>query len=422
MKISKTFMDYFYVIFGNGFARFVSLLSTMIVARILGPDSYGVFMVFYAVMILTWQLPVAFDTSFVAYAKACGTKEEKRDVLQATIVVKMIYLVGAFVCCYPLSVFLATRCFHKPEAVWPIVAAIVAGASQTFLMTIASAFQEEERFGHFAALNAMWSLMICACLVGMYLVREHFSLAFVLSVYVAMSVLVGAWSFARLYRRVEGLSNFNMAVFRKAIIDQGKWVLGCAIAFYIFQRIDVFFVTSLFEFRTVGIYGVGAQLVMIVGLMTAAMASICLPRASVSIHSREAFRKFTVESIIVVVLVNLGILVLMVFAPLAVRIMYGAEFVEAAVILRILLVGWLFSVAFVPFSFVFYAVEDFSTRFVIEVVKLAAGVVLLYLLAPRYGPEGAAWAIALTLAGSTVLSFAVLGYRMKRTYRRVLKW
>ena len=85
MTLNKTLISYFYVLFGTSFARGVALFNTIIIARMLGPIHFGVFSIFYVVMILTWQLPQAFDSVFVTYAKKVDSMREKNDILKTSV-------------------------------------------------------------------------------------------------------------------------------------------------------------------------------------------------------------------------------------------------------------------------------------------------------------------------------------------------
>lgn len=420
IRFNKTLTDYFYVIFGNGSARFVSMLNTVLVARLLGPSFYGVFTIFYAVMILTWQLPVAFDTSFVASAKTCSSEKEKNDFLKATIILKIAFVLLAVVFSYWIA-HLVANYSRKPEAFVPAVAAIGCGVFQTFLMTVASTFQEQEKFGHYAALNVVYNLLIFGCLVFPWLLGSELSIPFVLAVYFGMSVLVGLISFVILLRRVGHLFELDRHVFATAF-QQGKWIFGCAIAFYFFARIDILFLTRYLDLEMLGIYGVGAALVMVVGLMTTAMAGVCLPKAAVAVRSREDFRTFAKESLWAAGLVNIGIVALMIAARFLIVTIYGMEYEPAAPVLRILLGGWLIGVVFVPFSFLFYAIGQYRTRFVLEASKLAIGIVLLLFLVPQFGYIGGAVAITITVVLNTFASFAVLAFKLNKTHREVVPW
>lgn len=418
MTLNKTLIDYFYVLFGTSFARGVALLNTIIIARMLGPVHFGVFSIFYVVMILTWQLPQAFDAVFVTYAKKVDSVREKNNILKTSVVLKLLYLVIILLVSYPLTYALAKYCFQKNEIRGLLVAAMLCGGFLTFLMTIASTFQEEERFLRFASLHAFYTVLIFICLLALKLIRIEFSLKTVIGIYIAVSIIIGAISIALLCRRVGNLFILDKAIFQRSF-TQGKWIFGVVLVYCLFTRIDILFLTRYLDFESLGIYSVAAQLVSVIALATGSLAGISLPKAIIAVRSRESFSIFVRESFWVIVLIEAAIALFILFAPLIVTILYGSEYALSGNILRILLYGWIFSVVFIPFSFLFYSLGDFRTRFYLELWTLITGILLLYWLVPQYGFIGGAYAITLTLFISTIISLGVLRYRLTRTYKEL---
>lgn len=418
MALINTFIDYFWVVFGSGFARSVALVNTLIVARMLGPTSYGTFTIFYTVMILTWQLPGAIDAVFVAYAKQTNSSLEKNELLKTSIVLKLAYLFFVLLLSYPLAYALAKYCFHKNEAVMPLLAALLCGVCLMFLMTVASTFQEQGRFARFASTNAFYTVAIFICLVVLYAVRIELTLQLVIYIYIAASVVIGGICIAMLIQRVGNLLALDKAVLIKAL-SQGKWVFAYVASARIFMRLDILFLARYVDLTSLGIYSVAAQLIQIVFLATGALAGICLPKAGEAVRSRESFQAFFRESLWVAALINIGIVLFIFVAPYIVAIMYGNEYAFAGDILRILLIGWIFAVVFVPFSFLFLALSDSRTRFFLELCKMFVGVLLLGWLVPLYGLTGGAYAVTLTLILTTFLSIAVLKHRLKQTFKEL---
>jgi O-antigen/teichoic acid export membrane protein len=416
MTLSKTVLNYFYVLFGGGFARGVALLNTIIIARMLGPAHFGVFSIFYFIMILTSQLPYAFDIVFVSYAKKVDSVREKNDILKTSVVIKLFYLFLVLLLSYPVSYALAKYCFQKDEIQAFLVTAMLSGGFLTFLMTVASTFQQEERFVWFSSVHAIYTLLIFICVLALKLSHIEFSLKSVIAVYIAVCVIIGTISIVLLCRRVGNPFILDKAMLSRSL-SQGKWMFGVTLSTFLFTRIDILFLTRYLDFESLGIYSVAAQLVSVLSLATGALAGICLPKASIAIRSRESFRLFVRESSSPILLIEGGLALFIVVAQLTVTIMYGSEYALAGSILRILLYGWIFNTIFIPFSFLFYALDDARTRFFLELWKLLIGVFLLYSLVPQYGLKGAAYAMTLALFIYTITSFSVLTYRLTRTHK-----
>ena len=233
---------------------------------------------------------------------------------------------------------------------------MLCGVCLMFLMTVASIFQEQERFARFASTNAFYSVSIFIFLLAMYFfpLRIEFTLQSVIGIYIIVSGIIGISSMALLYQRLGNLFVFDKEVLKTAFA-QGKWFFAVVAASCIFTRIDVLFLTRYVDFKSLGIYFVAAQLIMAVDLATGSFAGICLPKAGTAVRSREAFKVFFGESIWAILLIDVGIILFVFIAPHVVTILYGNEYAMAGSLLRILLYGWMFRVVFVPFSFLFIA-------------------------------------------------------------------
>ena len=413
MAILKTVVDYFWVVFGSGFARGLALVNTLIIARMIGPTAYGTFSIFYTIMILTWQIPGAVDALFVSYAKKELLPEKKKELLKTTVFLKFCYLVGTVLFAYPLSYFLAIYCFQKNDAIITIFTAFMCGVALNFLMTIASIFQEQGRYALFAITNAIYTGLIFIGLIFIYFVIERFTLSTVLRLYLVVSVSVGCICIFSLIKKAGNFFIPNRELLNK-YLSQGKWLVASVITGRIFMRIDILLLARFVDLKSLGIYSVAAQVIQVIYLATGALSGISLPKASEAIKSKNNLYRFTRESLWLVILINVGILLFFVIAPFLINILYGVDYRYAGTIVRILLIGWIFNIFFIPFSFIFIAISDTKSRFLLEFLKMLIGLSLLGVLLPKFGIDGAAYAITLSLILSMFISTSVLYYKLKK--------
>ena len=414
--MKKTFKDYITVLFGTGFARGIAFLNSIIIARLLGPEEFGKFSIFYVVMILTWLFPGAFDTTFVRYAKTSNSKAEKKDFLKTAVFLKLVYSVLILCSSYPLAYFLANYCFHKPEIQSLLIASMICGVFLSFLKTVASTFQEKERFVEFAGLHAFYTISILCILILLKALRFGFSLKSIIFIYLTISTIIGIVSIRSLFQKIGRLFPLNINAL-KTSFSLGKWIFGIACIYYIFQRIDTLFLARYVKFGSIGIYSVAGQLIMLVSVMTGSLSGVFLPKASRALDSRRAFKVYVKESILGISMINTFVAVLAITAPFCIKILYGNEYILAGSILRILLVGWFISIIYKPFSFLFYTLNDSKTKFLLELLKFFAVIMLLYYLVPLKGIIGAAIAISVALSLNSIISLIIL--KSKVSYRNL---
>jgi len=135
--------------------------------------------------------------------------------------------------------------------------------------------------------------------------------------------------------------------------------------------------------------------------------------ASTVLQSKDTLKLYFKESLAAVCIVNIFILILIVFAPVIIQIIFGNEYSSASTVLRILLAGWLFWIIYQPFSYLFYTLEDSRTRFMLESMKLAMGIIFLIKLVPLYGITGAAISIAGAFVFNTIFSSIILWKKIR---------
>ena len=411
--MKKTLKDYFIVLFGSGMGRAIALVNSIVIARCLGVESFGRFSIFYVLMIIIWQFPQSFDVTYVRYAKTVNSKEEKNDFLKSAVFLKLLYS-GVMLCIsIPLASFLARYCFNKPDIQALLVYSIISGVFLSFLFTVASIFQEKEKFIEYSILNAIYTISIFLACLLVPCFRIELTLNIVVVIYLVTTVLLGIVSILLLFKKTGWIFPLNINVFKRSF-SLGKWIFGVTVASFIFQRLDVFFLARYVDFRTIGLYSAAVQMIMAISLMTGSLNGISLPKASEAIRSKKTLRKYIKESIVTTILINCAIVVLIIISPSCLKLLYGRAYLAVAPALRILLIGWMFAVLYVPFSSLFYAIEDSRTRFFVEASKIMLGALLLNYLIPRYGVMGAAFAMSFTLFLNTCISLMILKYRFSK--------
>lgn len=410
----KTLTDYSIVLFGTGVGRGIAFLNSIVIARTLGKEDFGRFSIFFVVMVLTWMFPQAFDSVFVRYAKTTTDKKQKDEFLRVSFFLKAAYALIALVFAYPIAWILAVKCFNKPEMIMLIVWAIVSGVFQAFLMTIASIFQEREKFNTFAFLYTSYTFAVFVALLSLRLVSAWFTLSNVIIIHVLISVAIGSVSIALLLKqKIKHIWPLDKECMQKSV-DLGKWAFGSLVLAFIFTRVDMLFLPRYVSLDVVGMYGVAQQITMLISVMAGSMSNVFLPKACAAIASGETLRKYIKTSMTIVAVIIVAILALMIFAGQAIQLFYGAEYLSGKGVAQILLGGWIFYILFLPFSALFYAFEASRARFFVDAVRFFAAIALLFFLIPDYKQVGAAWGMTIAQILNCVVGFLVLSVLVRR--------
>ncbi|MCK9294123.1 MAG: oligosaccharide flippase family protein [Desulfobulbaceae bacterium] len=416
MSMKKHITNYLTVLMGAGLARLFLFMTSVIVARTLGKSFYGQFSLFFVAFSIVPLFPQAFDTTYIRYAKNLGAGENKAEYLRINILLKIIYflLVG----CVSIP-FLGTHSVGSSGELSPFFLyslGAVGGGALCFSFTLASHFQEQGRFVASTLAESSYCLLIFLGVGVMYLFGFMNGLPQIFTVYLVVSMgsgLVFLWLLVRitgslrLFHRHQAMTFFSL----------GKWVFLTSVVMYLFPRLDVTVLAKFVSYADIGIYAAANALVMLLALFSRSLNKVVLPKAmNEAIASPQEFRKFSREVLLSSGLIVLVSLVLFFLAKPAIRIVYGTEYVASASIFRVLLGGYLISMLYVPYSFIFYALGHAHLRFYLECTKIILALALLLVFIPLFGLIGAAWSITIAMGASTVCSYIILRQKIARHF------
>lgn len=408
MSIRKNISNYLAVIMGSGLARLFLFMNSILVARVLGKSLYGQFSLFYIAFSIVPLFPLAFDTTYIRYAKNLGPSETKTEYLRINILLKIIYFV--FFACLALP-SIVWRPGGAPEELSPYFLyslGAVGGAALGFSYTLSSHFQEQGRFIASTLAEFIYCFLIFIGVGGMYLFGYLKGLPQIFTLYIVVSVGSG-FIFLWFLLRISG--SLRLFCRQQAInfFALGKWIFLTSMVLYLFPRLDVLILSNYVSYADIGIYAAANSLVMLLALISRSINKVILPKAmKEAINSPEEYRKFTLEVLLSSVIIVFVSLILFFAANQAISLLYGSEYVASVNIFRVLLVGYLISMLYVPHSFIFYALAEAHLRFYLECTKIILALVLLLILIPPFGLIGAAWAISLTMTANALWSYCIL--------------
>lgn len=202
--------------------------------------------------------------------------------------------------------------------------------------------------------------------------------------------------------RVKYLSGVPQDMFRKGIIF--------AIALFVLQlnyKVDIIFLENMVGSHDLGLYSVGVTLGELIWQLPAAIGVVLFARSANSKTDQEASNRSATLLRLSWIPLIIGSIIFWIVAPLMVEILYGAEFIEAGGVIRVLLPGIVLMVLFKILN------SDLAGRgrplFALKIylVTLIINVVLNIILIPIYGIYGAAFASSTSYTvGALIFSVA----------------
>jgi O-antigen/teichoic acid export membrane protein len=386
-------------IFQTGVANVVvqagNILSGIITARALGPGGRGAL-----AAIIMWP-------QFLAYAMTVGVPvatvywlkrrpEMGNELSAAALLLSVIFgflaaLIGAVIIPYSLHTY-------PPETiqfarVWVIVTPLALGA-----VTIMSQVQAADAFTKLNIFRVVSPLSVLAVLLveklSGRLTANNAALAYLLAgTPVTIWITVWTWKHFR--------PNFRaMMPSIKLLLGYGIRAWGVDLLGTIANQVDRILVVGMLNPESMGLYVVAQSAAGVLAVLPNAVVPVSLPRSSG--RSKEEITSITGRAARMTLLIMvLASMPLLFFGGFLLKLVYGAKFVAAAMVLPFLVVEGIFDGLTSVLAQAFLASGFPGTVTVLQGSGLIASIPLLYWLIPLFGVRGAGCALML----ATMLRF-----------------
>jgi O-antigen/teichoic acid export membrane protein len=396
--------SYAFVLAGTAVAAIVSLLTAVWLARAMRVEDFGVYSLFFAILLMAWQIPAFVDSPYVRYARTASSSES-RQYLRVNLVFKLrtaALMVGAS----PLLGLALSR-WVFPNATTPVVfaMAVISGACLTFLTSVTADLQARERFAAYALGHIAYYAAALALLVWTG-ATEPMAVA---GIFVGSAAGAGTVVLAILARRVWPLMPLDPGASAR-MATLGKWILYAGLLSIALQRIDMLVAARWLSREDLGVYGAASRLLSALTIFLNAAASLYLTRAPLAVRSAVARRAYWRHTVTLTTLLLLLVLGLIALAPSLVGVVFGARYAAAAAPIQTLFIGHVPLLLALPLAGLLYALDDSRSVFVARAWCLAATIAANAALTPRLGMTGPGWAFGVGyLVYLAYLAIAVSG-------------
>jgi O-antigen/teichoic acid export membrane protein len=406
------FQNYFFVLLGNGTASVLSFLISVLLSRSMSVEGFGVYSLFFTILVLVWQVPAFIDSSFVRYARAAGA-ERTRDYLR----VNLVFKIRAAALILGLSPFVAlglARWIVPGKAGFGILIMSVAGAAfLTFLTSLTADFQTREKYIGYALGNIVYYIGVLAVL-GVLSRQGRITAPTAGLVFLIVAAVAGTSAFLVLARRAWPLFPLKPEA-ASQMHRLGRWILFFGILYVILQRMDMLIAGHFFSKADLGIYAAASRLLSSLGIFLNAAGPIYLPKAALAVTSRASMRAYRREALLLTSLILIALAGLIVLAPQLVSLFFGAQYARAAAPIRTLFLGSIPLVLALPLAHLLYGLDDSFSNFAGMAACLVVNFAFNVILTPRIGLTGPGWALG---AGYLAyLGYLAAAISLRRTHR-----
>ena len=391
--------------------RFLGYLIRMVIARLLGPEQYGLISLGISVVEISatlalFGLPTAINR-YVPFYWTRGQTDRVRGTIRSSLAISLPAALATGLVLFWLTNQLSLDVFKKPDLI-PILKIFAVIVPFYSIMMISSAiftgFKKMEYIVY--TQQFLRYILILAIFVALFLFGFGIDAAiYAYPVGYFFTAVMGLFLAQRLFpfigKQLESRINF------KQILTFSWPLILVSMIWFIIDRVATIMLGYFKSSDIVGIYNAALPLAQLIPAVLQSFTTIFLPIVS-SILSTGDFKElrniYTITTKWVFLFTLPLFIVIFASAKFLIVTLFGAEYVDATPALQILSLGFLFHAAVGPTTMTLNALEKTKLILFNTVVAFVANISLHYFLIPKYGIVGAAIAAAAALLILNVLT------------------
>lgn len=406
---TPTIKDTFWTLLGNGINSFFTLISVILVARVLSPEEFG-----YLIVAFTFGT-VLYDVfgfgleqgliRFISLNLGKGNKEKIKEFLNIGFKLRLfisllIIIVGLFSSKYLSLFFYKTTLYQLLFMVmfFGIVGTLISG----FFSAMFLGYQKFFLNGLFTALIGIFRIIFVLLLI-------NFNYAYIFTF--ALAAYLPFWLIAFLAFFLKPAEILWQPVSRKTTTELfhfTKWLSLLMTTATIHTKLDILMLARLSTPLETGIYSAASRLSQSFNLLISSFGTVLGPKMA-KIGEKNALKARTKKIFFGTVLVIIFMLAVILFASFIIPLLFGREYASAIFSFQILMLGMILFMLATPIISSLYALGKSKVIGLISLCQLILVLSVNLYLIPLYGGVGAAIAFVLSQALSLIISsFALI--------------
>lgn len=408
LLFSETARNTYSVFVGNVTSAFFSFLFTVILVRVLSLSDFGYFSALLSLMLMVTELSdIGIGQSLSSFLPPLENYQDKLKVfLKSAFISQFIitFLVTVFIVLF--SEQISQILFHNSDYGFLVSLTGISIFCSVMVNFITYSLSARKKFLKVSFLSASGSLLRLLFLLGIILFT---------SVTLENSVLMQTLSIILYMIAALILFNPQFLKFRISKNDIKRlfrfaYLLGIARVFTgIAYRLDVLMLVSLKNSTEAGIYSTASRVISIYPMLVGSYLTVIAPKIS-TMSAINDIKKYTLKIIFGTIGLISTILLLLIFAPPFLLLLFGEKTLPAVPVFRLLLISMIFFVASIPS--VALAIFYFKKPYILTINGVIQLIIVIFgnlIFIPVYGKEGAAFSLILayliTLIITSLMTF-----------------
>lgn len=197
----------------------------------------------------------------------------------------------------------------------------------------------------------------------------------------------------------------------------GKWVMVWYVLGALIPRADLLLLNGMATSEVVGWYAAATRLCVLLVLLNNSLTIVLVPKIS-RIDSQAQMDRFLKGwRLFALVVFLVGVLPLEIVAQPLSELVYGAGYLPAVPIFRLLLIAAFLDLIFSPISYLSFAFDQPKLMAFSHLIRFGLLIAGIAILTPLYGGAGAAMGVTVSVAISYVFLVSYIFFRVLPNYR-----
>ncbi|MBA5873177.1 MAG: oligosaccharide flippase family protein [Nitrospira sp. CR1.2] len=384
---------------------------SLIVARQMGPEEFGLFSLFIVILILGNDiLGDGLSPGVVRFYSMYRRVDPPRAAEVLTNALALRVLLGIPIVALGLAgaVHVAGGASDRHSYVLPVVLGLIGSFGAALWSFALCVWQAREEFAVYGAMVALVNLLRVLG-IPLLLWAGWLSLGPVMGLHVLFYYACTAWGIW-LLRAHLALPRLDTALLRD-LLRFSKWPAMASLFFILQINLGVPVLNYVADAREAGLYGAGSSLLMGVDFLTVSLVTTLLPKIT-QLTGLEQCRSYVQRAFPLYALIAVCLLPVLYFARPLVVALFGPAYEGTIVIFQVLFIGTLGTLVTHPLYLVLYTMDRPHWFGLIQGFALLGWIVAGCLLIPGFGALGAAWTTLIARMLQSLAIIVVLGYAL----------
>lgn len=388
----------------------LAFVISMLTARYLGPSNYG--LINYAQSITTFVAPIMqLGLNWVIVKEIINHPDEEEKILGTCITLSVC---SAFVCILGIVSFCSI--VNANEMVTIIVCILYSTALIFQALELIQFWFQAKYLSKYSAVVSLIAYVVVSVYKSYLLITEKSVYWFAISH--ALDFCIISLVLLTLYWKLTGKKLLFSWDIAKRVLANGKYYILSGLMITIFLQSDRIMLKLMVGDNAVGVYSAATTCTTVAAFVFTAINDSMRPFVLESKkHSIEEFEKSVVKLYFCVFYTALLYgLVLFLFSPIIIKILYGNDYLMSIPLLQVLSLYTIFSYYGGAKDIWILAEGKQKYLMIINIVGAVSNVILNYFWIRTYGAIGAAWASFITQFATNIVFIAMLKPLRRNNY------